>query len=129
MDDALKRSGIDHIDFLSLDVEGAELATLDTMNFRRTPTFVILVEMRKVDEGTNPKIRRYLHHHGFCRFADSVGHSNEVWINPKYDQRAYIRMQDYSFDRCIDREKARLVSQMKKNPPHQIDESDLSALS
>ncbi len=87
MDDALKRSGIDHIDFLSLDVEGAELATLDTMNFRRTPTFVILVEMRKVDEGTNPKIRRYLHHHGFCRFADGVGHSNEVWINPKYDQK------------------------------------------
>ena len=87
MGDVLLRSGIDNIDFLSLDVEGAELETLETMDFGKTPTFVILVEMRKVDEGSNPKIRKHLHEHGFCRFADDVGHSNEVWINPKYQQR------------------------------------------
>ena len=87
MEDVLKRSGIDNIDFLSLDVEGAELETLETIDFGKTPTFVILVEMRKVDEGSNPKIRKHLHEHGFCRFADDVGHSNEVWINPKYQQR------------------------------------------
>jgi len=133
MNDALKRSGINQIDFLSLDVEGAELETLSTMDFTRTPTFVILVEMRKVDEDTNPEIRKYLYEHGFCRFADGIGHSNEVWINPTYDRKGYVSSPEYNspepFMSCIDRERKRFVSQMERNPPRQPDETHLSKLS
>lgn len=88
MQDVLKRVGIEAIDFLSLDVEGAELDVLKTMNFQQTPTFVILVEMRKVDEDTNPSIRKHLHREGFCLFAQDVGHSNEVWVDPKFQRDA-----------------------------------------
>ena len=85
MDDVLIASGIKRLDLLSLDVEGAELDVLQTMDFKSVPVFVILLEMRPVDEAaTNPPIRAYLRKNGFCLFAPNVGHANEVWINPKF---------------------------------------------
>lgn len=82
MDDMLNFSGLEHVDLLSLDVEGAELTVLQTLDFNRYPTSVTIVEMREVDEDSNPLIRKLLHSEGFCRFASDVGHSNEVWVNP-----------------------------------------------
>lgn len=84
MEDVLSHHGINALDFFSLDVEGSELDVLRTMNFQKVPTFVILIEMRPVDEESNPAIRQHLHNAGFCLFASDVGHSNEVWINPNY---------------------------------------------
>lgn len=84
INDVLLNSGIKQLDFLSLDVEGMELVAVEQMNFRTTQTFVILVEMRPVDETSNPAIRKHLFKQGFCLFASDVGHSNEVWINPDY---------------------------------------------
>jgi len=121
MSDALEMSGINGIDFLSLDVEGAELETLKTIDFLKTPIFVILVEMRKVDENTNPAIRELLARRGFCRFTAQVGHSNEVWIDPEYPskttRKVRLKLENYSkttrnyskttrstFETCIDAE-------------------------
>lgn len=84
INNVLLNSGIKQLDLLSLDVEGMELAVVEQMNFKAIQTFVILVEMRPVDETRNPAIRKHLFNQGFCLFASEVGHSNEVWINPYY---------------------------------------------
>ena len=91
INDVLRNAEIEKLDFLSLDVEGMELAVLEQMNFQTTQTFVILVEMRPVDEATNPAIRKHLSKQGFCLFASDVGHANEVWINPYYEHASRTR--------------------------------------
>jgi FkbM family methyltransferase len=84
INDVLRRFGISKLDLLSLDVEGMELVVLEQLDFQAVQTFVILVEMRPVDESSNPSTRKYLYEQGFCMFAQNVGANNEVWINPKY---------------------------------------------
>lgn len=75
---------MDHIDFYSIDIEGAELDVVTTHDWDSMPVGVVVIEMRPVDEHSNPSVRRALHSNGLCRFDDNVGHSNEAWINPEY---------------------------------------------
>jgi FkbM family methyltransferase len=44
LDDVLEECGIRHIDFLSIDVEGGELAVLRSMDFTRTTVIALTVE-------------------------------------------------------------------------------------
>lgn len=44
LDEILYKQKITHVDFLSIDVEGAEVAILKGINFERTPIYVILIE-------------------------------------------------------------------------------------
>lgn len=66
MDELLAELRIERIDFLKLDVEGAELSAL--MGAQRTlaasPTAVLLVELHGADEKTEP-VRDWLRRHGF----------------------------------------------------------------
>ena len=101
LDNFLLTSGIHKLDLLSLDVEGMELEVLKQMNFQAVQTFVVLIEMRPVDESTNPLIREYLSKQGFCLFASNVGHSNEVWINPQYEHNT-VRQQKRTELMCED---------------------------
>jgi len=75
-----------HIDFFSIDVEGAELAVILSHDFHAVPVHAILVEMRPADEAdwSNARIRQALWARRFCRFAADVGHNNEVWVNPHW---------------------------------------------
>ena len=73
------------------DVEGAELAVITTHNFHRVPAHTLLIEMRPADENleqSNAKVRRALHARGFCRYSNSVGHNNEVWVNATWSEDA-----------------------------------------
>jgi len=72
------------------DVEGAELAVITTHNFHRVPAHTLLIEMRPADEPDhgNAKVRRALHARGFCRYSNSVGHNNEVWVNATWSEDA-----------------------------------------
>jgi len=88
MHEILKMARLHRVDFYSIDVEGSELKVILSHDFHSVPVHVILIEMRSVDEhllpGCNAEIRRALWARKFCRFAKSVGHSNEVWINPHW---------------------------------------------
>src|SRR5664279_1802870 len=44
LNDLLDAVGVNHVDFLSLDVEGAELAILKTIDFRRVRIDVMMLE-------------------------------------------------------------------------------------
>lgn len=77
------------VDFYSIDVEGAELNVIETHDFNAVPVHTLLIEMRPADENvdySNAKIRRALYARGFCRYDNSVGHNNEVWVNSTWIQ-------------------------------------------
>jgi FkbM family methyltransferase len=84
LDAILDDAHIDHIDFLSIDVEGAELLVLETMNWE-IETFVICIEL----DGTNPvkdsECRNILKNHGFV-FQTYLG-NNDIWANMKYSRK------------------------------------------
>ena len=61
----LDRFGVHDIDFFSLDVEGAELEVLKTIDFGRTRISVILVEMDGRHQAKDDQVTQLLHHQGF----------------------------------------------------------------
>merc|ERR1719436_1920129 len=75
----LSRSGADHIDFFSLDVEGGELAVLQTFNFD-VPVNRWVVEM----DGRNPQkdeaVRQLLTKRGYARSHVKFTDRDEVWV-------------------------------------------------
>ena len=68
LDDVLREFGIQQIDYLSIDVEGAELAILKVFPFQRYAIDVIGVE----DNFGNPELDRIMIGNGF-RFLQTVG--------------------------------------------------------
>jgi FkbM family methyltransferase len=68
LDDVLNQFGIRHIDYLSIDVEGAELALLKVFPFARHSIDVLGVE----DNFGNPDLDALLRANGF-RFLQTVG--------------------------------------------------------
>ena len=77
----LHDSGVDHIDLLTIDVEGGEQAVLETMDFS-IPVYVVIIEA----DGDNPKkdeaCRDILRKHGFV--FDRHFCLNDIWYNPNY---------------------------------------------
>jgi FkbM family methyltransferase len=59
--DLMEKNGIDHIDFLSLDVEGGEYDILSTIDFSKIQIGVIAVENNYND----PRFETLLRQHGF----------------------------------------------------------------
>jgi FkbM family methyltransferase len=68
LDDVLAEFGIRHIDYLSVDVEGAELAILKVFPFARYSIDIIGVE----DNFGNPELDAIIRRNGF-RFLQTVG--------------------------------------------------------
>jgi FkbM family methyltransferase len=82
LDDILLDAGITHIDFWSLDVEGAEYEVLQTMDWS-IPVGVICIEICGGESADmNEKCRQILRDNGFL-CEGPVAH-NEVWIHPDY---------------------------------------------
>jgi FkbM family methyltransferase len=90
MSTLLSRTGLDHVDFYSIDVEGSELNVVLTHDWSKVPAFVVMVEMRDVpqDLEKNRVVRNALKLAGLCRFSSGVGHHNEVWVNTTYSDMA-----------------------------------------
>ncbi|CAD7971527.1 unnamed protein product [Amoebophrya sp. A25] len=82
----LGRAGVDRVDFFSLDVEGAELAAIESHDYMRVPVNAYLIEMRPnaAEAEKNSRVRKALADRGFCRLAVNVGHKNEVWVSSKW---------------------------------------------
>lgn len=76
LDTILQESGVQRIDFWSLDVEGGEYEVLKTMNWA-IPVYLICIEKQEADR----KILcdTILKENGFT-FAETIAH-NEIWIN------------------------------------------------
>jgi len=97
----LDMMGMQDVDLFSLDVEGAELAVLQTIDLSITNMHVVLVEQtgqnKKKDEG----VRQLLKSHGFVPApfnmrdgclpgADCA--ANEAFINPHFEARRAARL-------------------------------------
>ncbi|CAM9198767.1 unnamed protein product, partial [Ectocarpus fasciculatus] len=54
-----------HVDFFSLDVEGAELTVLETIDFRKVVISTFMIEMDEHALHRNYKIRQYLFNMGY----------------------------------------------------------------
>jgi hypothetical protein len=63
----LKKLGITHIDFLSLDVEGAELEVLRTLDLSKVTIKAIVVEMDGHDTDKDTSVSDLLLGRGFVR--------------------------------------------------------------
>ena len=92
-------TGLNDIDLFSLDVEGAELAVLTTVNFNLTNIHVIVVELDGGNATKDQQVRDHLIDHGFKNAASELGSIrdaclpggdctiNEVFINHRFNAR------------------------------------------
>ena len=77
----LELENINYIDFLSIDVQGAELDVLLSMNWT-IPTYCICIELEGHDKIKDEKCRLILRENGFV-FKDKL-HISEFWVNYSY---------------------------------------------
>jgi FkbM family methyltransferase len=87
---------VEKIDFFSLDVEGAELSVLNTMNWN-IPVMVWLIENHEGGKDFH-RIRDLMKTHGYL-FLERV-HFNDVYVHPQfsYDSTVQYVFKDHSFD-------------------------------
>jgi len=89
----IEATGMLDIDLFSLDVEGGEMAVLETVDLEVTNINAILIEM----DGSNPEkdemVRKTLIAHGFevSQKAPRFGINNELFVNPKFEARRAAR--------------------------------------
>lgn len=70
LDDLLQEHRLDRIDYLDLDIEGAEFAALQTIDFNKVDISVIAVECQPSIENENTnRIINLLYKHDFSSFA------------------------------------------------------------
>lgn len=91
--------GAEKIDFFSLDVEGAELSVLNTMDWN-IPVMVWLIENHEGGRDFH-RTRGLLKRHGY-RFLERV-HFNDVYVHPNCSYDATVRyvFKDHSFDSTL----------------------------
>ena len=82
LDDILHDAGITHIDFWSLDVEGAEYEVLQTMDWNITVGVICMEVCGGESAEMNEKCREILRSHGFV--YDGLAAHNEIWVHPLY---------------------------------------------
>ena len=100
-------TGLLDIDLFSLDVEGAELAVLETLDFSSTNIRVFVVELDQSNIVKDEQVRKLLLSHGFTSLNDTIRSAcnykvkgctkNEVFINPNYMIRKTIRKQKQNY--------------------------------
>lgn len=75
LQDILEEYGITVIDYLSLDVEGAELSVLESIDWGRTRIKVATVEANRKDQ----RLVRFLLERQFCLWA--ILHADEMYVS------------------------------------------------
>lgn len=77
----LRAAHIRQIDFFSLDVDGAELSALRTMDWH-VPIGVMVVEMDNQNATKDSAVRALLRHHGMrCARRMGLHANNELWVS------------------------------------------------
>jgi len=76
---ALEEQGIEKIDFLSLDIEGAEPAALRGFDIDRFAPRLICVEAHAGGEGNEREILGYFEAHGYERIEEYLPHDAVNW--------------------------------------------------
>jgi FkbM family methyltransferase len=82
----LRKAGIIRINLFSLDVQGAELSVLSTMNWS-IPIDVLIVEQDGLDAAKDHAVRSLLRSHDY-HYSGRLGFnwSNEVWLSREFQQ-------------------------------------------
>ena len=86
----LGAAGVAHLDFFSLDVEGAELVVLKTIDWSRLSIHLVQVEQTRTSRKKNRAVRSLLRARGFVHvhshwFTDSI--ADEYFLNATYLRR------------------------------------------
>jgi len=111
-------TGLYDVDLFSLDVEGAELTVLQTLEFNVTNVRVIVVELDGTNLSKDAKVRKLLFKNGFvefvyssrpaernpkairdqCRFKKrGACPENEVFVNPRYEDRRRLKKNFFEY--------------------------------
>lgn len=81
----LDEHNVTHVDFFSLDVEGAELIVVRTIDFSKTSIDVMMVEMSHFDTAKNQQVRDVLvKNGGMCRARVPGLKLSEVFVSQKF---------------------------------------------
>lgn len=83
--DILGATDIKHIDFLSIDVEGAEHLVLSSIVWDAVEIYVIVIELDGANPDKDTDCRNILKNAGFS-FQTYLG-NNDVWVNLQYSKR------------------------------------------
>ena len=90
MRDITRALRIQHVDLLSVDVEGAELKVLRSFDWDAISVNVILIEVDKLSEIDKRKLATLLTSKGFSKDASwaQFGDANAVWVHSSFRARA-----------------------------------------
>jgi FkbM family methyltransferase len=80
----INENNLKYIDFLSIDVEGAERIVLETMNWN-IEIYVICIELDENPTENDIWCKKCLEEKGFKLYTRLCG--NEIWYNPNYSRR------------------------------------------
>ena len=83
----LREAGVAHVDYFSLDVEGAELIVLQTIDWSAVTFGVLMVELDGKAPTKDADVRRLLRKCGFRYSGVTGSHCRaELWLGPSHSQ-------------------------------------------
>ena len=83
----LREAGVAHVDYFSLDVEGAELIVLQTIDWSAVTFGVLMVELDGKAPTKDADVRRLLRKRGFRYSGVTGSHCRaELWLGPSHSQ-------------------------------------------
>lgn len=94
---ALCLLGITEIDFFSLDVEGAELEAIESIDFSRVNIHVMIVEADEHNRTKNERVREHMFANGFV-CEQGVVERSDLFVNSKWPLPAKINRPCHSYD-------------------------------
>lgn len=114
MSDILKNSKFNYIDFMIIDVEGAELYLLKTIDFS-FPIFCIIIKSPSKEQNKNKEFGEYLQKNGFTIKERQRG--NEVWLNTNYFRKHLFHCEPVLCYTDLETSNEQIIKLIQKNEP------------
>lgn len=124
MSDILKNSKFDYIDFMIIDVEGAEVSLLKTIDFT-FPIFCIIIEAHSYEKEKNIEFGKYLKKNGFTIKERQRG--NEVWLNVNYFRKHLFNCEPVLCYNDLNQSNEQIIKLIQKNEPFIISRMGIGA--